>query len=128
MVESPSYSNQAFLIEDPRVSWQKGNYQQVPWMTGYLPNEGAVRAIAITSNESQLKELNANISYLLPILLEKPQSEELLQLIKARFFSEGTEDEWITKQNAHRFVDVSIMIAISETSHPNDHYFSSDVH
>ncbi|XP_055621102.1 juvenile hormone esterase-like [Toxorhynchites rutilus septentrionalis] len=106
VVEPPSWSNQAFLVEDPRVSWQKGNYQQVPWMTGYLPNEGAVRAIAITSNENQLKELNANISHLLPVLLEKQPSAELLQRIKERFFSDGTEGEWITKHNAQRFVDM----------------------
>lgn len=37
-------SKGAFLIEDPLKTLQNGNYQPVPWMTGFVENEGAVRA------------------------------------------------------------------------------------
>uniref|UniRef100_A0A1Q3FSN1 Carboxylic ester hydrolase n=1 Tax=Culex tarsalis TaxID=7177 RepID=A0A1Q3FSN1_CULTA len=106
VVEPFSPINGAFLVEDPRISWMKGSYQKIPWMTGYLPNDGAVRAIAITSNEKLLNELNANISFILPMLLEKPPSEELLKVIKHRYFKESTDDKWITTANSQRLVDL----------------------
>lgn len=106
VVEPSCSSNEAFLVEDPRISWRKGSYQKIPWMTGYLPNDGAVRAIAITSNEKLLNELNANISFILPVLLEKTPSEELLTVIKARYFNESTDENWITSENAQRLVDM----------------------
>ncbi|XP_055533352.1 juvenile hormone esterase-like [Wyeomyia smithii] len=106
VVESASWSDQAFLVEDPRVSWRKGNYQQLPWMASFVPNEGAVRSIAITSNEQLLKELNANISYLLPMLLEKEPSEELMQILTKRFFNDTLEGPLITEKNAFRLMDL----------------------
>ncbi|XP_058461354.1 juvenile hormone esterase-like [Malaya genurostris] len=106
VIESSNWSDQAFLVEDPRVSWQKGNYQQLPWMTSFVPNDGAVRAIAITSNEKLLKELNANISYILPKLLEKEQSNELLRLLKNRYFNDSSDEEWINQKNAYRLTDL----------------------
>lgn len=75
-------------------------------MTGYLPNDGAVRAIAITSNEKLLNELNANISYILPMLLEKPSSQELMKVLKLRYFNDSTDEKWITTENEQRLVDV----------------------
>ncbi|XP_053687329.1 juvenile hormone esterase-like [Sabethes cyaneus] len=106
VVESASWSDQAFLVEDPRIAWRKGNYQQLPWMATFVPNEGAVRSIAITSNEQLLKELNANVSYLLPMLLEKEPSEKLVESIKERFFSDSLDGPLITQRNADRFMDM----------------------
>lgn len=34
----------AFFIQDPRVTWQNGEFQNIPWMTGVVQHEGAVRA------------------------------------------------------------------------------------
>lgn len=34
----------AFMIQDPNVVWQSGQFHHVPWMTGVVQNEGAVRA------------------------------------------------------------------------------------
>nr|AEW07365.1 juvenile hormone esterase [Culex quinquefasciatus] len=106
VVEPLCSSNESFLIEDPRISWRKGSYQKIPWMTGYLPNDGAVRAIAITSNEKLLNELNANISYILPMLLEKPSSQELMKVLKLRYFNDSTDEKWITTENEQRLVDL----------------------
>ncbi|XP_039452079.1 juvenile hormone esterase-like [Culex pipiens pallens] len=106
VVEPLCSSNESFLIEDPRISWRKGSYHKIPWMTGYLPNDGAVRAIAITSNKKLLNELNANISYILPMLLEKPPSQELMKVLKHRYFNDSTDEKWITTENAQRLVDL----------------------
>ncbi|XP_001650480.3 venom carboxylesterase-6 [Aedes aegypti] len=104
VVESLDWSNQAFLVEDPRESWQKGNYQQIPWMTGYLSNDGAVRAIAITTNQQLLKDLNANITTLLPLLLEKETSAEFLMALKQRFFVNSSNEQWITEKDAQQLI------------------------
>lgn len=34
----------AFMVENPAATWERGNFKQVPWMTGTVPNEGSVRA------------------------------------------------------------------------------------
>lgn len=34
----------AFVTEDIVSVWTRGDFQQVPWMTGVVPNEGTVRA------------------------------------------------------------------------------------
>lgn len=34
----------AFMTEHPAVTWARGNFKHVPWMTGIVPNEGTVRA------------------------------------------------------------------------------------
>ncbi|XP_065075921.1 juvenile hormone esterase-like isoform X2 [Ochlerotatus camptorhynchus] len=128
VIESSDWSNQAFLVEDPRVSWQKGNYQQVPWMTGFLPNDGAVRAIAITSNAQLLQDLNANISTLLPLLLEKEPSDELLMALKDRFFADSPDDEWITQKNTQRLVDLYTEVSFLYPMHEavKQHVMSAD--
>ncbi|XP_062552223.1 juvenile hormone esterase-like [Armigeres subalbatus] len=104
VIESPNLSNQAFLVKDPRESWRKGNYQQIPWMTGYISNDGAVRAIAISTNQQLLKDLNANISTLLPLLMEKEPTNEFLMSLKDRFFADSANDEWITEGNAQQLI------------------------
>ena len=43
-------SQKAFLTEDPKETWKKGEFEPVPWMTGYVPQEGAVRAIGELEN------------------------------------------------------------------------------
>lgn len=34
----------AFMVEDPKVIWKSGRFKHIPWMTGVVQNEGAVRA------------------------------------------------------------------------------------
>lgn len=35
---------EAFMIEDPRKISRVGNFKPIPWMQGFLQNEGAIRA------------------------------------------------------------------------------------
>lgn len=32
------------MVQDPRIIWKNGSFRQVPWMTGTVQREGAVRA------------------------------------------------------------------------------------
>uniref|UniRef100_A0A182ITJ1 Carboxylic ester hydrolase n=1 Tax=Anopheles atroparvus TaxID=41427 RepID=A0A182ITJ1_ANOAO len=96
----------AFLVEKPTVSWQNGNYQQLPWMAGYLPNEGAVRALAIFKNEKLFSELKSNFSTILPILLERPPSQVLMDRVRSRFLKDFTTAEPIRAEDLQSFIDL----------------------
>lgn len=39
----------AFIIEHPAITWQRGTFKQIPWMTGIVPNDGSVRAAGMLS-------------------------------------------------------------------------------
>ncbi|XP_053675402.1 juvenile hormone esterase-like [Anopheles nili] len=105
VVESKNAPN-AFLIEEPKVSWQNGNYQQVPWMAGYVPNEGAVRALAIFKNKQLFGELKRNFSTIMPILLERPPSKTLMERVRSRFFNDSTDTEPIRADQLQSFIDL----------------------
>lgn len=34
----------AFMIDHPALTWARGTFKHVPWMTGIVPDEGNVRA------------------------------------------------------------------------------------
>uniref|UniRef100_A0A182QXN1 Carboxylic ester hydrolase n=1 Tax=Anopheles farauti TaxID=69004 RepID=A0A182QXN1_9DIPT len=105
VVESRN-SPSAFLTEPPKESWANGNYQQVPWMAGFVPNEGAVRALAIFKNEQLFDELRSNFSTILPILLERPPSQALVERVRSRFFNDTTDAEPIRPDHLQAFVDL----------------------
>ncbi|XP_052859908.1 juvenile hormone esterase-like, partial [Anopheles cruzii] len=105
VVESKNLSG-AFLVDDPKESWQKGAYQQVPWLVGYVPNEGAVRALAIFKSPQLFQELRANFSCILPILLERPPSKVMMELIRSRFFNDTTDTDPIRPEHLQAFVDL----------------------
>uniref|UniRef100_A0A182WL95 Carboxylesterase type B domain-containing protein n=1 Tax=Anopheles minimus TaxID=112268 RepID=A0A182WL95_9DIPT len=105
VVESKNSPN-AFLIEEPKESWLNGNYQQIPYMAGFLPNEGAVRALAIFKNEELFNDLRNNFSTILPILLERPPSKSLIEDIRVRFLNDTTDEEPIRPDNLQAFVNL----------------------
>ncbi|XP_055589309.1 juvenile hormone esterase-like [Uranotaenia lowii] len=47
----------AFLVEDPKKIWREGRYQKVPWMMGYVPNEGSIASVRILNDPALLDEL-----------------------------------------------------------------------
>ncbi|XP_053666503.1 juvenile hormone esterase-like [Anopheles marshallii] len=105
VVESKDSPN-AFLIEEPKDSWLHGNYQQIPYMAGYVPNEGAIRALAIFKNEELFNELRNNFSTILPILLERPPSKSLIEEIRSRFLNDTTDEDPIRPDNLQAFVNL----------------------
>ncbi|XP_019538712.2 juvenile hormone esterase-like [Aedes albopictus] len=98
--------NETFISEDQRDLWARGEYLQVPWVTSFVPNEGAFASVALIVNQTLLDQLNANIESYLPRMLGCPENEKSAQLLKERFFSDGSEDSWITPANAHRIQDI----------------------
>jgi hypothetical protein len=44
VVEHLSVEN-GFLYESPHQMWKDGNFKQMPWLTGTVSNDGAVRAL-----------------------------------------------------------------------------------
>ncbi|XP_035794845.1 venom carboxylesterase-6-like [Anopheles albimanus] len=105
-VVEPKDAPGAFLVEEPKVSWLNGNYQQVPWLVGYVPNEGAVRALAIFKNEQLFRELQSNFSTILPILLERPPSKLMLEKVRARFLNDSSESVPIRSDQLQAFTDL----------------------
>uniref|UniRef100_A0A182PNF0 Acetylcholinesterase n=1 Tax=Anopheles epiroticus TaxID=199890 RepID=A0A182PNF0_9DIPT len=105
VIESTNSPN-AFLTEDPRVSWRSGNYHQVPYLAGFVPNEGAIRALAIFKNPELFNELRSNFSTILPILLEHAPSKSLIPKMRSRFFNDTTDAEPIRPGNLQGFTDL----------------------
>ncbi|XP_058986933.1 juvenile hormone esterase isoform X2 [Musca domestica] len=65
-------SPDAFFTENPVDIFERGDYKAVPFMTGVVPGEGAVRAVAILESEELRKTFNDNFDYLLEEFLELP--------------------------------------------------------
>lgn len=98
--------NETFISEDQRSLWARGEYLQVPWVASFVPNEGAFASLALIVNQTLLEQLNENAASYLPRLLGCPPNDKSGQLLKNRFFSDGSENSWITQNNANRIQDV----------------------
>jgi juvenile-hormone esterase len=59
-----------FLCDDPMDLWKNGNYAKVPFLSGFMDNDGGVRALGIISNQTLINELNNNYMELIPKLME----------------------------------------------------------
>ncbi|KXJ71949.1 hypothetical protein RP20_CCG019301 [Aedes albopictus] len=64
--------DETFLREDPRELWATGRYQKIPWMTGYLPDDGIAVLLSIFTD--LLEPFIANQQELLPLLADVPPS------------------------------------------------------
>ncbi|XP_055637017.1 juvenile hormone esterase-like [Toxorhynchites rutilus septentrionalis] len=80
-----SFVNEStFLSDNPKVLWAKGRYHKVPWMTGFLPNEGAAFSLGILSNSTFLEALIENAATYVPMMAAQPAS--VASLLNRRFF------------------------------------------
>ncbi|KAJ6634299.1 Juvenile hormone esterase [Pseudolycoriella hygida] len=103
-----SNRSDAFMVQDPRITWRTGQFQHIPFMTGVVVREGAVRASAIVTNQPLLDDLNANLKDLLPKLMEiemktKRKSNELFEKLK-NFYLNGTDI--VNEDNRLGFIDM----------------------
>ncbi|EDS32205.1 gut esterase 1 [Culex quinquefasciatus] len=89
---------ETFMSEDPRDLWAAGKYSPVPYTVGFLPNEGAYASAIILTNRSLLNDLNEHSSDYIPRLVgaNHPTS---VQMIKNRFFPDGSNERWLTENN-----------------------------
>lgn len=98
--------HETFISEDQRDLWARGEYLQVPWVTSFVPNEGAFASLALVINQTLLDQLNENAGSYLTRLLGCPENEKSSRLLKERFFPDGSDNSWITENNAHRIQDI----------------------
>ncbi|EDS41385.1 juvenile hormone esterase [Culex quinquefasciatus] len=61
-------TNESFLDEEPRALWAAGKYQQTPWFTGTVPNDGAADSLGIVTNVTLLNQLNEKSRAFIPRL------------------------------------------------------------
>jgi len=100
---------EGFLCEDPVKIGKNGNFNRIPFITGYMNADGGVRALAYFSNETLLQELNKNFEELFPKLLEinDPKSErittERLEMVVHRYFGGRMK---LTKEDMKSLVQV----------------------
>ncbi|XP_055597278.1 juvenile hormone esterase-like [Uranotaenia lowii] len=88
------WDEETFMKEDPRKLWADGFYEKVPWMTGFLPNEGAVFSVPILSNITRMKQFIENEKSFIPLLSGTPRTST--NTINRRFFN----GEPMNKRNA----------------------------
>lgn len=104
VIEKPG--PEAFLTADPVDLIASGNYTQVPWMTGMVPHEGAVRGLSILSNEALRKDFNKHFGNLLERLMELPRLNDKATKIKMLIdhYFDGMHE--LNNQTAQGFVDI----------------------
>lgn len=114
------------MIEHPLNISLNGNYDHIPWITGIVEHEGAVRAaskltvsrkfnsmirkcLAILTNPTLLDDLNSKFDELLPLIMEldvrnESNVEEIVRMLKEKYFN-GRNVETI--EDEQRLVDVN---------------------
>lgn len=100
----------AFFTKHPNEILAKADYKPVPLLLGSVPNEGAVRVVAILENEKLRKSFNENFMTLLETFLQFPShfsSNRLkhnMELILDHYFN-GTRE--LGPATSQGFLDVS---------------------
>ncbi|XP_039449690.1 juvenile hormone esterase-like [Culex pipiens pallens] len=108
-------TNGTFLSEDPRALWSAGKFQQIPWITGTVPNDGAADSLGIITNVTLLKQLNEMSRKYIPRLAGGDDNAKATQMLKNRFFQDGTDDRWLTANN---FLHLQDLLTESTITYP----------
>ncbi|KXJ84527.1 hypothetical protein RP20_CCG027140 [Aedes albopictus] len=117
-------TGESFMTEDPRDLWSTGRYHQVPYVMGFVPNEGVFTA-DIIANKTQLEELNANSRSLIPHFVGVDTNPLSVQMLKDSFFPDGTNDQWLTDDNLYElqemlsegYISYAIVLSIKQYLH-----------
>lgn len=105
VIEQPG--DGAFLTKDPIEIIKSGEYNKIPFMIGMVPDEGAVRSLAISENSVLREKFNDNFDDFLLKSLELPDhSKDVRRLAKVieHYFDGQHELNNLTSQG---FTDVS---------------------
>ncbi|XP_058831532.1 juvenile hormone esterase-like [Topomyia yanbarensis] len=105
-------TNGTFLSKEPRALWVSGKYESVPWVTGFVPNDGAADTLSIITNTTLLQQLNQNSRKFIPRLAGGDSNPRTVQMLKERFFNESSQDRWLTKDNFFRLQNLVTESAI----------------
>ncbi|XP_046396536.1 juvenile hormone esterase-like [Ischnura elegans] len=105
VIEAEGSSDAPFIAEDPYWLFRKGNFSQVPWLTGTTNNEWMRRAKQILANDTVLADLSQNFERLAPILFyyerDTPSSQRKSRKLHGFYFPEG-----ITKDSLQEITDL----------------------
>ncbi|KAG4073456.1 hypothetical protein HA402_000680 [Bradysia odoriphaga] len=98
----------AFLTQDPKVVWESGQFHHIPWMTGIVQHEGAVRAAAIVTNKVLLDDLNTKLKDLVPKIMEiecesKAKADSIYEKLK-NYYLNGSDI--VNEDNMQGFIDM----------------------
>lgn len=109
-------TNGTFLSDEPRALWAAGKYERIPWIAGILPNDGAADSLGIITNTTLLNHLNKRSRKFIPRLAGGDTNLKSVQMLKDRFFPNGTQDQWLNGENFLRLQQVSMipLLAIYE--------------
>lgn len=72
-VIEPAHVKEAFFTRHPEEIFKSGNYTPVPFMLGFVPEEGAVRALAILESPKLRESFNKDFYNILKTFLEFPR-------------------------------------------------------
>lgn len=106
-VVETSGGNDAFLVKDPIEIVKDGEFNFVPLLITFVPNEGIVRAGQLFSLPEQRDNFNQNYSKILPHLLEIENNSVSIHRILNRYFNDKVE---ISVSNYQNISDASISI------------------
>lgn len=99
-------NSETFMVEDPRDLWAAGKYHQVPYVMGFVPNEGAFVANAIANN-SMLEEMNDRSRSIIPQFVGAHTNPLSVQMLKETFFPDGSNERWLTDDNLYELQEVN---------------------
>lgn len=68
-------SKKAFLSKDPIKLLKSGQFSQVPFITGFTTEDGAIKSSALYNDSNLIKELNNNFNVLSPHLFQYNNSD-----------------------------------------------------
>ncbi|XP_053687331.1 uncharacterized protein LOC128736857 [Sabethes cyaneus] len=109
-------TNATFMPREPRALWATGKFEKVPWVTGFLPNDGAADSLGIVSNVTLLEQLNEKSRIYIPRLAGGDAGPRSTQMLKERFFNDSASREhWLTKDN---FLNIQNLLTESTMHYP----------
>lgn len=114
-------THNGFLCEDPAEAWREGNFEKIPILTGFMEQDGGVRALTILEDENQFNELNLRFDELIPKLMEienpSPEVTSMnLEKIVDRYFN-GTHAVPRDKSIIRLYTERSFIAPLYNTIH-----------
>lgn len=103
-----------FLCKDPLELWKNGEYTRMPMLGSHVPQEGAVRALQILVNQTEVDDLNDRFYELMPKLAEIDRNLVVdavnARKIRERYFGPNGN---ISLEEYQKFFDVRFYLKLS---------------
>lgn len=98
----------SFISENPHELLKAGRVNDVPWMIGFVENEGSFIALEMASNQTYINDINKHWNKLAPKIFlyeyhSKSEQDRLSSLIRKKYL----KNELLTKQNSKRIFEAA---------------------